>query len=133
MKTCDILSIDCRKEEGFYSLQKYVRKIPPLKKKYEGLESSEKTSWNMNGVPIDVLEKVLHQYCIRKGYQVMNIQPFYGKNHDEFVFYTSSAKRKKGNVWIGNVYGISLYEIVVKLIIMIYADTKNPKEENKDK
>lgn len=128
MKTEDILNIDCRKEEGFYEIQKFLLKIPQLNKKYEKLLSGEKELWKENGIPVDVLERMLHMLCIKKGYQVMNIQPFYGKKHDEFVFYTSSAKRIEDHTWIGNVYGVSLYESVAKLIIMIYADIRNPKQ-----
>lgn len=130
MKTEDILSIDCREEEGFYQLQNFLLKIPQLKKKYEGLDKIDKELWKVSGVPSEILEKMLHMLCIKKGYQVMNIQPFYGKKHDEFVFYTSSAKRIEDHVWVGNVYAKSLYESCAKLIIMIYADTKKPKQKS---
>lgn len=130
LKTDDILHIDCRTEEGYHKLQKYLLKIPQLKKSYEKQQSGEKELWNLSGIPEEVLERLLHMFCIKKGYQVMNIQPFYGKGHDEFVFYTASAKRIDGHVWIGNVYGKSLYETLAKLIIMIYADIRNPKQES---
>lgn len=134
MKTDEILHIDCRTEEGFQKLQKFLLKVPPIKKKYEKISVDEKTLWRNIGVPIDVLEKTLHMLNIKKGYQIMNIQPFYGKKHDEFVFYTASAKRVGGfvedHVWVGNVYGRDLYETVAKLIIMIYADMKKVEHEH---
>lgn len=124
MKTEDILNIDCRKESGNRKLQKILLKIPQIEKAYnKQCEEGEE-------IPIEILEKMLHQLSIRKKYIVMNIQPFYGKEHNEFIFYTSSAKRIKDNVWIGNAYGITIYETIAKLIILIYADIKNPKKSS---
>lgn len=129
LTTKDILNMDCRKEKGYRTIQRALFKIPQIQKAYDKLCKEEQEEWDFR-IPQEILERMLHQLSIRKKYIVMNIQPFYGKNHDEFVFYTSSVKRITDHVWVGSVYGVTLYEVVCKLVIMIYSDTKNPKKQS---
>lgn len=119
----NLLHVNCKKGEGEKRLQEYLLSIPQIKKAYRFYDEGEGqiSEW--------ILEKYLHQISIRKGYQVMNIQPFYGKNHDEFVFYTSSTKRISDNIWIGSSYGLSLYEAIEKLIVLINKDIRFPKDK----
>lgn len=81
-------------------------------------------------VPIDILEKVLHGLNIRYGYAVQDIKPYYGKDHDEFVFFMSSIIKSDTREWIGNAYGKTLNETMSKIIIKIYADIKQRRENN---
>lgn len=117
-----LLNVDFRKEGEKGKILDYLSNIPQIEKAYGLYDGSEGdiSEW--------ILEKYLHKISIRKGYQVINIQPFYGKGHKEFVFYTSSAKRISDNVWIGNAYGLSLYEVISKLIILINKDIKYPRD-----
>lgn len=121
----ELLHIDCRKEENEEKLQEYLLSMPQVKKAFE----KEFRKYEIFEIPLDILERYLHQLSIRKGYQVINIQPFYGNNHDEFIFYTSSAKRTKDNMWIGSSYGLDLYETIAKLIVLINKDIKYPRKE----
>ena len=120
-----LLQVDCRKEEGKKRLEEYLLSIPQIEKAFE----KEFRMYEIYDIPIEILERYLHQVSIRKGYQTINIQPFYGKRNDEFVFYTCSAKRISDNVWIGDAYGVTLYEVVAKLIILINRDMKYPRSK----
>lgn len=119
--------IDKSFDSVYDEIQDYIRNLSQIRNKYNKLDEEEKEEWDYSGVPIEILEKYLHQVSIRKGYQVINLMPFYGKEHDEFVFYTSSIKRTKDNIWIGNAYGITLYEAIIKTIIVINKDMKFPR------
>lgn len=125
-----LLNVDCRTEKGMDRIKNYLLGIVQIEKafkKYLEEYGYEDGSEYTEDIPLEILEKYLHQLSIRKKYQVINIQPYYGKDHDEFVFYTSSAKRVTDHVWIGNAYGKTVYETVAKLIVLIRKDMEFPR------
>lgn len=119
-----LLNVDCRKEKGWDKIQEYLLSVSQIRKAFERVCTDD-----MSEIPIDILEKYVHQVSVRKGYQIINIQPFYGKKHDELVFYTSSVKRVEDSVWIGNAYGVTLYETIAKLIVLMNKDMKYPRSK----
>lgn len=122
MKTEDILNLDCTVKGNREKLNRFMCKnIKPVKR-ITG--EDEETS-------IESLEYVLHGLCIKYGYKTQGIQT-YIEDNKQFVYYNQSVIRiRETRDWIGYVYGKTLWEVVAKTIIKIYADIlKERKEKN---
>lgn len=115
MTTEEILRINCETEHGRQELNNYLLKIPVIKKKMDGSEDL---------VPFNLIEKCIHLISVKYNFMVMNIQPFYGKEHDKFIWYTSSAKNTKTHAWLGTCYGVTIIEVMAKMLIMLYAESR---------
>lgn len=114
MRTDQILNLDYREEESKEIIQKVLRKIKPLSR-YSPDED----------VPIEALEKLIkamvHKYEIAP--QWINTA------YDEPVLavYSAGVKETVNHEWLGNVYGICIYELFAKLSIKMYAEIKKGK------
>ena len=114
MRTDQILNLDYREEENKEIIQKVLRKIKPLSR--YSLDED---------VPIEVLEKLVkvmvHKYEITP--QWINI------TYDEPVLaiYSVGVKETVNHEWLGNVYGMCIYELFAKLSIKMYAEIKKGK------
>lgn len=123
MKTDDILNLDCTVAENRTKLNKFLCKIKPIKRMM-GEEIGE--------VPIEVLEAVLHGLCIKYKYRTQGINTYIEDETDRFVFYQQNVlKIRETRDWIGVAYGKTLWEVVAKTIIKIYADILKERK-NKD-
>ena len=118
MKTEQILNLDYRKEESKEIIQKVLRKIKPLSKYSEEEQ-----------IPIEVIEKVIRVLCTK--YEItpqwMNISFRDGITN----IYSIGVKTTTDHKWLGNVYGICLYEVFAKLVIKMYSEVKSGKVELK--
>lgn len=113
MKTSDILLLDLRKEENKKKVNKFLLKIKFIGKAMEG------TSNRL--VPIEVLEDFLKEIKKRYGYGFQMIYSYY--EDDIFRFYHVGIVNGKSE-WIGNVEGVTMWELFAKGTIKIYADIK---------
>lgn len=121
MKTFEVLNLNCTSEENKKKLNKFLYNIKPIAKQM----GNDKTKQ----IPLSVLENVLHGICLKYGYSHQGISPYYEKK--EFVFYTVHITKKRKTVeWIGNAYGKTLWETVAKIIIKIYADIMQERQDN---
>lgn len=126
MKTEQILNIDCRKEEGKKKINKYLMKIPEVKQR---VLCSDKN------VSLYVLDDVFKFFCINFNYGTQGIKPYI--ENGKFVFYSSCVMKRYvnencfGNKWINTVYGLDMWEVFAKMIILIYSDMKR-KNKNGD-
>ena len=110
MKTDDILNLDYRKEESQEIIQKVLRKIKPLSK------------YSDENVPLEEIEKLIRVLCqkyeITPQWMTMSFcEPILG-------IYSIGVKTTTDHKWLGNVYGICLYEIFAKLAIKMYSEVK---------
>ena len=122
MKTEDVLNLDCTKEENMKQINRFLWKVKPVEKL---LEKNNYTKTER--APIELLEQALQGIMIRYGYRMQNIDTYIEEGR--FVFYMSSIiKKRDSSEWIGNVYGKTLWEVVAKTIIKIYADIKKEKK-----
>ena len=121
MKTDEILNLDCTIDKNKTKLNRFLYNIKPIKK----IMGEDKTKT----VGIDVLENVLHGMSIKYGYKVQHMFPYY--EDEKFIFYNSSIIkcREKTNEWIGNAYGKTMWEVLAKTIIKIYADIMEERKE----
>ena len=127
MKTEDILNLDCTDGNNLEQINKFLWKVKPVARI---LEKNHYTKTKQ--APLELLEQALHGIMLRYGYKIQGINTYYEEGEGkeiEFVFYTASLlKIRDTREWIGNVYGKTLWEIVAKTIIKVYADLKKEKE-----
>lgn len=121
MKTEEILNLDYRKEENQETIQKVLRKIKPLSK-----FSDE------NEIPLEAIEKAIrimvNKYAITPQWLTMT---FHEQTH---CIYSIGVKTSDTHQWLGNVFGVCLYEVFAKLAIKIYSEIKSgriPEKETK--
>lgn len=112
MKTEQILNLDYRKEESKEIIQKVLRKIKPLSK-----FSDEEM------IPLEAIEKTV-KVLVNK-YEIM--PQWMTMNHREPVIgiYSIGVKTADTHEWLGNVYGMCLYELFAKLAIKMYSEVKS--------
>ena len=122
MKTEQILNLDYRKEEAKEIIQKALRKIKPLSKYSEEQD-----------IPLEAIEKVIRilsqKYEIVPQWMVMSLY------ESAANVYSIGVKTSNNHQWLGNVYGMCLYEIFAKLAIKMYSEVKqgNVKQRMKTK
>ena len=128
MKTEDILNLDCSKGNNLEQINKFLWKVKPVARI---LEKNHYTKTEQ--APLELLEQALHGIMLRYGYRTQGINTYYETEEGKeikFVFYTVSLlKIREEGVWIGNVYGKTLWETVAKIIIKVYADLKKERAE----
>ena len=112
MKTDEILNLDYRKEENKEIIQKVLRKIKPLSKFSEE-----------NDIPLEAIEKAIRvmvsKYEIRPQWMTISYEgPVLG-------VYSIGVKTSDTHKWLGDVYGMCLYEVFAKLAVKIYAEVKS--------
>lgn len=126
MKTEDILNLDCTKGNNLEQINKFLWKVKPVARI---LEKNHYTKTEQ--APLELLEQALHGIMLRYGYRTQGINTYYETGEDKesrFVFYSvSMLKIRETSEWIGNVYGKTMWEIVAKIIIKVYADLKKEK------
>lgn len=112
MKTEDILRLDYRKQESKDIIRKVLCKIKPLSK-YSDTDEV---------IPLETIEKVVNMLCVKYAIKIQQLTPSYIPN--ELPFYSVSSKRTDNHEWLGNVYGICLYETWGKLLIQLWVITR---------
>lgn len=123
MKTEDIIMLDCTKEGNRELINKFLWKVKPCAKI---LEKNHYTRTEI--APIELLEQVLHGLCERYPYKLQQIWTY--SEEKKFKFYHMGVIHVTDTYeWIGDVNGVTLWEVVAKAIIKIYADLKKEKTE----
>lgn len=121
MKTEDILNLDCKKEGNRELINKFLWKVKPCAKI---LEKNHYTRTEI--APIELLEQVLHELCERYPYRLQQIWTY--SEEKKFKFYHMGVIHVTDTYeWFGDVNGVTLWEVVAKAIIKIYADLKKEK------
>lgn len=112
-------------EENRYKIEKELLMIKPLKKKLQrlGLEVAPEIFEN---VPIEVLEKFLHELQRRYGYKMQWITPVYVDGG--FLHYTTSLLDEQSK-YIDSVTDVTMWGLLSKSIIVIWEQIKG--ERNK--
>ena len=109
MKTEDILNLDYRKEENQEAIQRVLRKIKPLSKFSDD-----------ENIPFEKLEKLIGLYQNKYAIKIQYIIP----NYEGGIIYSASLLRSDNFKWIGNVYGMCMYELFAKIAIKMYTEIK---------
>ena len=121
MKTEEILNLDYREEKTKETIQKVLRKIKPLSKYSE----------EYGDVPLEAIEKLIRVLC-----QKYEIAPQWMSMsfHEPILgIYSIGVKTTTDHNWLGNVYGMCLYEVFAKLAIKMYSEIKQGNIELKTK
>lgn len=112
MKTSQILDLDFRKEENKKIIQKVLRKIKPLSR-----FSDEEI------IPIEMLEKTICTLVQKYEIEHQWINVTYLETNSGI--YSVGVKSRVNHEWLGNVYGICIYELLAKLTIKLYSEIKS--------
>ena len=114
--------LDCTKEGNKELLNKFLWKVKPVSRILEK-NNCDKTEL----APIELLEQSLHGLCEHYSYSLQQIWTY--NENKKFIFYHMGVVRTYDeNKWIGDVTGKTLWEIVAKGIIKIYADIRNERK-----
>lgn len=104
---------DIRKDGVHEEIQATLRRVKPLKR-YADIEED---------IPFEVLEKVFvkiqEKYNIRMQYIMVRA----GEDESPSS-YTLSMKEMKTHQWVGTVYGLTMYELFAKAILLSVAYVK---------
>lgn len=121
-----LASLDCTREENKIKLNKFLWKVKPVAK------LAERERIKTNGkLPIELLENALMGICEHYGYNLQGIEAYREtnrKNKKVFQFWHMGLLNSERK-WIGTVNGITLWEVVAKSIIKIYADIVKGRNE----
>lgn len=113
MTTQQVLMLDCREEESMEIIQKVLHKITPLSK-FKG------------DVPLEMVEKLIHKmvkkYFVRIQWITHTSIP-YRLDEDE-QWWSISLKQDDTHAWLGSISGYTMYEVLAKTAIKIYAMVK---------
>lgn len=111
MKTEQILRLDYREEESKEIIQKVLRKIKPLSKYSEEEQ-----------IPLEAIEKLIRILCQK--YEITPQWMSMSFHQAILGIYTIGVKTTTDHSWLGNVYGMCLYEVFAKLAIKMYSEIK---------
>lgn len=112
MDTKKILNLDYRDPENQEIIQKVLRQIKPLSR------FSEETE-----IPLSAIERAISVMCKKYNMRVSNIcSDVYG--NDTLIIWRASiiTEHNYKTVWV--VHGISMYELMAKVAIALYAEVK---------
>lgn len=112
MTTNQILSLDYRDEENQKAIQKALRQIKPLSKYSDECE-----------IPFSALEKAVTVMCKKYLLHIRDIVAD-ARANDENMIWRAALIDETTLRLVYNVYGISLYEVLAKTAIGLYAEVK---------
>lgn len=115
-----ILNLDCREPEGVEIIQEYLREIKPLAK-YE-IDVY---------VPLYKIEKVITILSKKYNIRIRDIIPDIWSNESETIWKVVLIDDRNLNQ-VGIIYGLSLYEVVAKTAIYMYAIRNKIGERSKE-
>lgn len=112
MTTKEILNLDCRIKENKETIQKVLRKIKPLSKCSDEYD-----------IPIEAIEKAITVMCKKYTLYISNLSSDTQSNEKNLIWSTS-VRNDKTFECIAFIYGITLYELLAKIAIAMYAEIK---------
>lgn len=116
-----IINADYRIKENRIMVQNYLKKFKAFKK-YE-----EK-------IPLEAIEKQLRLICNK--YYIMPQWLSISYTEETNAIYSLGMKTSDTHKWINTVYGITLYEVFAKALILAFFEVKKgnvkPKEESNE-
>ena len=121
-----LVSLDCTNEENKIKLNKFLWKVKPVAQlaECEGIKRKRK-------LRIELLENAMMGICEHYDYNLQGIEAYRETNRQKkkvFQFWHMGLLNSERK-WIGTVNGITLWEIVAKSIIKIYADILKGRNE----
>lgn len=111
MKVHEILNLDYTTNEGREILNRTVKKIPVVSKLHG--------QTNRETVSLTCLERVLMDFTVGKPFKVISITPIYIPGERPVYNATVVDNRNYRQSW--GVHGNGIYEMFIKLTIMLYA------------
>lgn len=116
MTTQEILDLDCSKPENVKELKKALGKIKPLQK------------YKANGYLVEDMQEVLIQIHKRYELEMQYIHFMVVEKYDNF-YWSASIRGTKNGEWFGNVYAITIWEMMAKILVYMFSLIKQGKVE----
>lgn len=111
MKVHEVLNLNYATEEGRVMLNKVIKKVPAISELAEEV--------NRETVSMSCLERVLMEYTAGKPFKVISITPLYIPGEKPIYNATVVDNRNYRESW--TVHSGSIYEMFIKLVILLYA------------
>lgn len=112
MTTKDILNLDYRKKENKEIIQRVLKQIKPLSKYSDEYE-----------IPFEAIEKAVVVMTKKYNMRVSELVPDVWSN-EEHAIWRAIIVNEINHKIIDMVYGITLYEVLAKTAIRLYAEVK---------
>lgn len=112
MTTGEIMNLDYREEKNQKIIQKVLKQIKPLSKYSDECE-----------IPFSALEKVISVMCKKYTMRMNQLVPDVWVNN-EYTIWRAWLINDMNLKTIDTVYGASLYEVLAKCAIRLYAEVK---------
>lgn len=112
MKTKDVLQLDCRQRENQKIIQRVLRQIKPLSKFAEGED-----------IPLSAIEKAIRVMDRKYGIGIKELEPDTSSSKEGTIWRATLQYQSNFKV-VDTVYGLSLYEVMAKVAIRVYADVR---------
>lgn len=119
MKLKDVINGDFRNESTKQEAQNWLLKIEPLRKRTPVGEN----------VKFEDIEQLIIK--ISKKYKIMMQWISFTMLEGEVPWYSVSVKDGQTHEWLKTLYGISVYELYVKVALFMFATTRE-RDRNKD-
>ena len=104
-----ILHLDCTEKQNIDRLISELGKLKPFKKVYS--ETGE--------IPIEYLEKLIKLIDVKYQFGIRNITPDCNSNKDKIIW-RATILRYKDICVIGQIFGISMYEVLCKTALFMF-------------
>lgn len=108
-----VIEGDFRYEGTSEDAQQYLKKIKYISKHVEDADGD---------VPLELLEKLF--IMLQKKYPITMQWINLTLLDDEKPWYTLSIKHSETHEWLKTVYGMTIYEVFVKIVLFTYAYTR---------
>ena len=112
MTTNQIINLNYKKKENQEIIQKVLRQIKPLSKYSDEYE-----------IPFSALEKAITVMCKKYQMRIRDFTPDVWSNN-EHTIWRATLINETNLETIDMVYGITLYEVLAKSAIRLYAEVK---------
>lgn len=118
-----VINADYRKPEGRNLINKTLMKFKPFK----NISSKDEN----NRVRLSDIERLIIKIHKQYAVKLQWIMPTYTEN-EKYPLYSASIKNDVNGEWIGSVHGICLYEVMAKVVIVMYAAIKSGKVSRRE-
>ena len=118
MTTQEILKLDCRKKDEKKKLLAALGEVKPLQKFKDA------------GFPVDDIQetmiKIQERYEVEMQYMIFLVQEKYNN-----YYWSASVRGSKDGKWFGNVYALTTWELLAKIVIYMHSLIKQGKVDKR--
>lgn len=114
MKPSEILSLDFRREQDREIAQRALRKFKSCREYPMGED-----------VPFQAIEKLLSSMMLKYAIDPLDFFIVRQDGNETHVVWSCGVKLSDGHSWLGTAYGLTLYEVVCKVVLFSFLNVRN--------